>query len=78
MRGTKDSAVKAMLDGLYWSGVYHLMAPRTRGLGVIFMLHRVRRAPEKGAFAPNAGLEVTPEFLDSTLHLMKRRGIESA
>jgi peptidoglycan/xylan/chitin deacetylase (PgdA/CDA1 family) len=76
MRGTKDNVIKAMLDGLYWSGVYHLMASRTAGVGVIFMLHRVRAAPEKGAFAPNAALEVTPDFLDQTLHLMKDRGVE--
>lgn len=76
MRGVKEHVIKAMLDGLYWSGVYHLMAPRTAGLGVIFMLHRVRPAPEKGAFAPNAALEVTPDFLDQALSLMKRRGVE--
>jgi hypothetical protein len=29
MRGAKDNVIKAMLDGLYWSGVYHLMAPKT-------------------------------------------------
>jgi peptidoglycan/xylan/chitin deacetylase (PgdA/CDA1 family) len=76
MRGAKDSVIRTMLETMYWSGVYHAMAPRTAGLGVIFMLHRVRRAPEPGAFAPNAALEVTPEFLDGALTLVKRRGLE--
>ena len=76
MRGAKDSVIRAVLDTMYWSGVYRAMAPRTAGLGVIFMLHRVLRAPAPGAFAPNAALEVTPEFLDSTLRLVKRRGAD--
>jgi peptidoglycan/xylan/chitin deacetylase (PgdA/CDA1 family) len=76
MRGAKDNVIRAVLDSLYWSGVYRLMAPRTAGLGVIFMLHRVRPARLRGAFAPNAGLEVTPDFLDRTLGLMKRRAVE--
>jgi peptidoglycan/xylan/chitin deacetylase (PgdA/CDA1 family) len=76
MRGAKDSVIRTVLDTMYWSGVYHAMAPKTAGLGVIFMLHRVRLGPKPGAFAPNAALEVTPEFLDGALKLVKRRGLD--
>lgn len=76
MRGAKDGVVRTMLDTMYWSGVYHAMAPKTSGLGVIFMLHRVLPAPPAGAFAPNAALEVTPDFLNATLALVKQRGID--
>jgi peptidoglycan/xylan/chitin deacetylase (PgdA/CDA1 family) len=76
MRGISDGVVRAVLDGLYFSGVYHLMAPVTAGRGVIFMLHRVRPAPPAGAFAPNGMLEVTPEFLDAALSELARREVE--
>jgi peptidoglycan/xylan/chitin deacetylase (PgdA/CDA1 family) len=75
MRGLSDSVVRFGLDALYFSGIYHLMAPATAGRGVIFMLHRVRPAPPEGAFAPNRGLEVTPDFLDSVLARLARRSI---
>ncbi len=76
MRHAKDSVLRTLLDTIYWSGIYQAMAPKTAGLGVIFMLHRVRAAPPKGSFAPNAELEVTPEFLNATLDLVKRRGFD--
>src|SRR6266700_3072313 len=76
MREINDGIMRIGLNALYFSGVHHLMAPRTAGLGVIFMLHRVRPAPAPGAFAPNRALEVTPEFLDAVLTRLRRRGIE--
>lgn len=57
------------------SGVHRLAEPYTRGLGAILMFHRVRPA-SPGAFQPNAGLEITPEFLDATLSHVKARGYE--
>lgn len=54
----------------------HRMAPRfLSGLGVIFMLHRVR--PESAEpFQPNRLLEVTPDFLDDTIRLVTRLGYD--
>ena len=54
----------------------HRLAPRfLSGIGVIFMLHRVRPAsPEP--FQPNRLLEVTPAFLEETIGLVKRLGYE--
>jgi peptidoglycan/xylan/chitin deacetylase (PgdA/CDA1 family) len=65
-----------VLDGMYYSGVYHLMAPKTAGSGVVFMLHRVRPAPTDGGFAPNRILEITPRFLDDVLARLRRRRID--
>jgi peptidoglycan/xylan/chitin deacetylase (PgdA/CDA1 family) len=76
MRGAKDSVIRMVLDTMYWSGLYRAMAAKTSGLGVIFMLHRVRQARPRGSFSPNAALEVTPEFLDGVLTFVKRRGID--
>jgi peptidoglycan/xylan/chitin deacetylase (PgdA/CDA1 family) len=76
MRGTKDGVIRAVLDTMYWSGIYHAMRPKTAGAGAIFMLHRVQPARAPGAFAPNAALEVTAEFLDATLGLVRRRGLD--
>ncbi|MBL8905304.1 MAG: polysaccharide deacetylase family protein [Rhizobiales bacterium] len=46
-------------------------------MGAIFMLHHIR--PGGGlqrGFAPNAGLELTPEFLDTVISHAKSRGYE--
>ncbi|MEM8685900.1 MAG: polysaccharide deacetylase family protein [Pseudomonadota bacterium] len=40
------------------------------------MLHHVRPAAEKHGFAPNAGLEITPQFLESVLSHFRAQGIE--
>lgn len=57
------------------TGAHRLAAPVTRGLGAILMFHRVA-PPSGGGFAPNAGLEVTPEFLDATLRHLHARGYD--
>lgn len=76
MRGVNDCVIRLMLDTMYWSGLHRAMAPKTAGVGIIFMLHRVRPSVPKGVFAPNAALEVDPEFLDRVLTLVKRRGFD--
>ncbi len=49
--------------------------PDTHARGLIFTLHHVRPAQSR-AFAPAAHLEVTPEFLDSTLELVRELGYD--
>lgn len=69
------SCDKVLLKLLHYSGAASLMSPWLRGRGVVFMLHHV--LPRKGrpsGFAPNAGLEVTPEFLDDVIQLVKNKG----
>ncbi len=66
---------RTALNTLYFSGASRLMEPLTRGVGLIYMLHRVQPARYE-AFQPNALLEVTPEFLEQTIVQTRAAGIE--
>jgi peptidoglycan/xylan/chitin deacetylase (PgdA/CDA1 family) len=73
----KSAILKTSLDVLYYSGASQVLRGIFGGRGAIFMLHHVR--PGGGlqrGFAPNAGLEVTPEFLDDVIALVKARGFD--
>jgi peptidoglycan/xylan/chitin deacetylase (PgdA/CDA1 family) len=73
----KSTVLKTSLDLLYYSGASKAFRGMFGGLGAIFMLHHVR--PGGGlqmGFAPNSGLEVTPDFLDRVIRLAKERGYE--
>lgn len=67
--------LKAMLSTLHYSGAGDLMAPLTRGDGVIFMLHHVKPGP-KPDFDPNGILSVTPEFLESVFKQVQGAGYD--
>ena len=45
-----------------------------RGRGALLTFHRVRPAPQTG-FAPNALLEITPEFFDAALTRLRENGL---
>ena len=64
--------VKALLDGMFYSRAHRLLAPLMGGYGSFFMLHHVRPEKKRSGFAPNAGLEVTPEFLDQVITFVNR------
>jgi peptidoglycan/xylan/chitin deacetylase (PgdA/CDA1 family) len=69
--------LRHILDLLHYSGAARAGQPLFGGIGAIFMLHHVR--PGGGAdtgFVPNRLLEVTPEFLDAVITLVKREGLE--
>jgi peptidoglycan/xylan/chitin deacetylase (PgdA/CDA1 family) len=51
------------------------LRPVARGRGVILMMHHVRPRRERD-FAPNALLEITPEFLDEVVTLTRDLGFE--
>ena len=75
MPGLRVDILKPGLKALYYSGAHRILAPFSRGIGLIFMLHRVSpRRP--GGFAPNRGLMVTPDYLDSVLIDVKRAGLD--
>jgi hypothetical protein len=47
------------------------------GLGAIFMLHHVRpNGVARHGFAPNAGLEIAPHFLDAVLQHVVEKGYD--
>ena len=73
----KTAMLKTSLELLYYSGASQALRPVFGGLGAIFMLHHVRPGGgQQMGFAPNAGLEVTPEFLDAVISFVKLRGYD--
>lgn len=52
-----------------------MTARYTAGSGAILMFHRVRHR-DSAVFAPNSGLEITPEFLDTCLSIARDCGLE--
>jgi peptidoglycan/xylan/chitin deacetylase (PgdA/CDA1 family) len=62
-----------MLLALHASGACRIAPKSLAGIGVIFMLHRVRE--DDGAeFAPNRILEITPGFLEETIGTVRDLG----
>ncbi len=67
--------LKAVLSTLHYSGADSVIAPFTRGIGAIFMLHHV--SPERpGKFEPNRILKVTPQFLELVIRQVRASGFE--
>ena len=71
------SKLHAGLDVLHYSGVSALLKPFFGGMGAIFMLHHVMPGGGRQiGFAPNLGLEMTPEFLDAVIARVRQRGFD--
>ena len=73
----RDRIIGAGFAALGATGLHRLASGFTRGRGAILMLHQVRpwRPPTPG-YAPNRLMEITPEFLDIVLTLVKRSGFD--
>jgi len=67
--------VKAALSALHYTGTDALLAPLTRGDGVILTLHQVTPEPRK-PFDPNGILRVTPTFLDHCIRYVLNAGFD--
>jgi peptidoglycan/xylan/chitin deacetylase (PgdA/CDA1 family) len=67
--------VKAVLSALHYSGADNMIAPFTRGIGAIFMLHHIS-AQRPGEFEPNRILKVTPQFLEDVIRQVRLSGFE--
>lgn len=66
------------MKALQATGAHNLFAPRYRGLGAIFMMHRVDPVePPREAFAPHRHLSVTPDFLRRVIQLVRGLGYET-
>lgn len=71
----KTALVRAILEGLHFSGLSALSREWIGGIGAILMLHHVR-APAKRGFHANSFLSVAPTFLDDLIPALKRSGYE--
>lgn len=72
---SKGTFLRKGLDLLYFSGAAHVLSGALGGVGAIFMLHHVRPGGGRSeGFAPNAGLEISPRFLDDVIRRAKDRG----
>lgn len=73
----KDKVIRLGFGAFRATGLHRLASPMTRGRGVILMLHHVRPwRPATPGFAPNRGLEITPEFLDAALKATHDAGFD--
>jgi len=72
----RSALYRSGLEAIHFSGAAKLLAAALRGLGAIFMLHHVLPSRQDGdsRFAPNAMLEITPDFLDAVIGHVKRAG----
>ncbi len=75
MNRWRTLCLKTGLETLHAMGVFRLLAPFTRGRGVIFTLHHVLPA-RHDPFQPNRILEVTPDFLDQAVGLVRTQGYD--
>jgi peptidoglycan/xylan/chitin deacetylase (PgdA/CDA1 family) len=75
MKQLRNSIIRAGLGALYLTGAHHLLRPMFAGVGVIFMLHHVRPRRDD-LFQPNYHLEITPDFLRTTLAYLRANDID--
>ncbi|MFO1185850.1 MAG: polysaccharide deacetylase family protein [Bauldia sp.] len=75
MSRAKVFARKAALNTLAVTGAHRLFGNSAAGLGAVLMFHHVR-PDTAGDFAPNAHLEVTPQFLETAIVRSRQLGYE--
>ena len=75
MSRRSTTLLKTALAAVHYTGAGNLLAPYTRGAGVIFMLHQVDPTPPQ-AFEPNRILKVTPSFLEDVLREVTDAGFD--
>ena len=75
MGRTSTRVMQAALSMLHYSGAGALLAPLTRGKGIIFTLHNVRPEPAE-SFEPNRILKVTPGFLEAAIETVEKAGYD--
>jgi peptidoglycan/xylan/chitin deacetylase (PgdA/CDA1 family) len=75
MKQFRNTAIRAGLEALCFSGAHFLLRPIFAGVGAIFTLHHVRPSRD-GEFQPNSHLEVQPEFLRAMLEHLRSLDID--
>src|SRR5437763_5781372 len=73
----KTTILRTGLDLLFYSGAAQVLRGICGGIGALFMLNAILPASRNGhCFAPNYGLEVTPDFLDRVIRHCRARGYD--
>lgn len=75
MESIRYNAIRLALRSISALGLDRMLAKRTRGLGCILTFHRITRDPSP-LLPENAGLNITPEFLEATLREVRRLGYD--
>ncbi len=73
----KETIFRSALNAIHYSGIGKLAGPAFKGNGAYLMLHHI--LPGGGlqtGFAPNAGLEITPQFLGEVIQFVRQRGYQ--
>ncbi len=71
----KKTIYKTGLNMMYYTGVHHVLAPMSKGVGLIVMLHRVLPARDD-IYQPNRHLEIDPKFLESVIMRFIEHGLD--
>jgi peptidoglycan/xylan/chitin deacetylase (PgdA/CDA1 family) len=73
--GWKNGLFKVGFAAIAATGADQWLGRVAKGSGVILAFHRIRPRREK-SFAPNQSLEITPEFLEQVITLLKQEGFD--
>ena len=75
MARLRDKVIRAGFEALYFSGAHAALGRFCGGVGTILTFHHVRPArPDE--FQPNSLLEVTPEFLDDVVRILRDADVD--
>ncbi len=72
----KRAASNILFPFLFYTRSYFLSKPFYSGVGSILMFHRVCPESSKPRIRGNAGLEVTPEYLENTIEFLRQNKYE--
>ena len=72
----KKASARILFPLLFHSRSYYLSKPFYSGLGSILMFHRVCPESSRPRIRGNAGLEVTPEYLENTIKFLHKNNYE--
>ncbi|MGA7196931.1 MAG: polysaccharide deacetylase, partial [Roseiarcus sp.] len=72
----KNAIISAGFAGFHASRLHRAASALARGRGLILTFHRVRPERPATGYAPNGALEITPQFLELTLDVVRREGFE--
>ena len=72
----KQASARILFPLLFYSRSYYLSKPFYSGLGSVLMFHRVCPESSRPRIRGNAGLEVTPEYLENTIKFLRKNNYE--